>query len=763
MDHGFVANEFEFDKQYRFEFERMAEIVQALFKARELQGIMEIVRREARALLASDGATFVLREGDYCYYADEDAIGPLWKGQRFPIDACVSGWAMRHSQPAIVEDVSSDWRTQAEYYRSTFAKSMLVVPIRLANPVGAIGNYWSRRHRPGGHEIRLAQALAETTAVAIENVLLRSDLESRVRARTEALERELSERKHTEDMLRESEEFFLGVAASTTNAIISIDGERRIVFFNHGAEAMFGHQRADIVGTPVDRLIPPRLRAVHVQGLNDFLERGDVGTAHDEIPRFCGFRANGEEFPARVSFSRMVRSGKTIVTMIVEDITRRIVTKSALAASEEQLRFVTEAAEIGYWHCDVATDEIEWSPRCRELVGIQEEGLMTRARFLAAVHPDDRERVEAALEGALVGKGEYDIEFRVVKPGGEVRWVHGKGRTTFDEQGAPVRLGGIALDVTERKAMESVLRASEANFRALADTAPAVLWLTDATGACSFISKGWYEFTGQPDGGGLDFGWLDAVHPQDRQSLTSKFEAKSAGRKPFEFEHRVRRADGSYSWVIDSARPRFAPNGTFLGYIGSVFDITERKAAEEIIRQNALHDPLTGLPNRALTFEFAEHLLAGSQRGKVRGAVLFIDLDRFKPINDVHGHNVGDEVLKEVAARLQHCVRREDVVGRIGGDEFLAVLAHIHSTDDAAHAASHILARLSEPYRISHPDNAVPLELDTSPSIGISLFPDHGQEIAMLVSRADEAMYRAKAAGRRGYEFYTGMGPRSAA
>lgn len=752
MDHRFVANEL--DNQCRFEFERMVEIIQQLSAARDLTHIIEIVRSEARALIGSDGAAFVLREGDYCYYADEDAIAPLWKGQRFPVDSCIAGWAMKHRQPAVVEDVGADSRTKAEFYRSTFVRSLLVVPVCPAEPIGALGGYWARHHRPTSPEIRLLQALADATAAAIERVRLRVDLESRLQERTEALERATAEHRRTKELLHDCRQYFYSVAEAAPNAVISIDNQRRVLFFNPAAEAMFGYPAREIVGGPVDRLIPARLRAAHVHGLDEFLARGELSTGHDEMPRFRGLRANGEEFPARVSFARMERDGSATLTMLVQDLTQRLAVKSALAASEEQLRFIAEAAEIGYWHWDVASDRIEWSPRCRAIVGLPETEPVTKELFIAKVHPEDRERVEAAREGALVGQGEYDVEFRTIRPGGEVRWVHGKGRTSFDAAGVPVRMGGIALDITERKAMEAALRESEASFRNLADSAPAVLWLTNAEGSCSFISKGWYEFTGQPEGGGLGFGWFDAVHPQDREALREKFDVTAAARKPFESEHRVRRADGSYSWVIDSGRPRFAPDGTFLGYIGSVFDITERKAAEEIIRQNALHDPLTDLPNRALTFEFAEHLLAGSRRGNVRGAVLFIDLDRFKPINDAHGHDVGDEVLKEVASRLKHCVRREDIVGRIGGDEFLAVLAHIHSADDAARAASHILERLSHPYRLLHPDDAAPLELETSPSIGISLFPDDGEEMAILVSRADEAMYRAKAGGRCAYRFY---------
>lgn len=170
------------------DYERFATVVKSLSLARDLPAIMAIVRRAARQLTDADGATFVLREGDLCYYADEDAIGPLWKGQKFPMQSCISGWAMTHQQPAVVQDVFSDPRIPVSAYESTFARSVVMVPIRAMAPIGAIGNYWARRRLPDPREVRLLQALADTTAVAMENVLAYGDLQSRMRERTADLE-----------------------------------------------------------------------------------------------------------------------------------------------------------------------------------------------------------------------------------------------------------------------------------------------------------------------------------------------------------------------------------------------------------------------------------------------------------------------------------------------------------------------------------------------------------------------------------------------
>jgi len=162
--------------------------VQELSLARNLETVMKIVRTAARQLTGADGATFILREGDLCFYADEDAISPLWKGSRFPVSRCISGWAMLNKTAAVIEDIYKDDRIPHDAYRPTFVKSLAMVPIRTIAPIGAIGNYWATSHRPTTEEMNLLQSLADITAVTIENVNVYAELEQRVADRTAQLE-----------------------------------------------------------------------------------------------------------------------------------------------------------------------------------------------------------------------------------------------------------------------------------------------------------------------------------------------------------------------------------------------------------------------------------------------------------------------------------------------------------------------------------------------------------------------------------------------
>lgn len=172
--------------------QRLVTTVQELSMARDITTVMSIVRKVARELTGADGATFVLRdrlsEGEFCYYADEDAIGPLWKGSRFPIEACISGHAMLNRKPIVIEDIYKDERIPIAAYEVTFVKSLAMVPIRTIDPVGAIGNYWAKHHLATEEEVSLLQSLADITAVTIENIKVYDELEQRVKERTLQLE-----------------------------------------------------------------------------------------------------------------------------------------------------------------------------------------------------------------------------------------------------------------------------------------------------------------------------------------------------------------------------------------------------------------------------------------------------------------------------------------------------------------------------------------------------------------------------------------------
>jgi PAS domain S-box-containing protein len=279
-------------------------------------------------------------------------------------------------------------------------------------------------------------------------------------------------------------------------------------------------------------------------------------------------------------------AGMAIITHT--DITQRRLAEDRLRASEERLRFVAERASLGYWHWDLGHKRLEWSLLCKRLFGVAEDEEISYRRFLSIVHPDDRGPVNDAMRAYLEGGGsrDYDIEYRIRWPNGSLRWIHSKGSGTFRE-GKAQRMAGFALDITARKEAESALRESEQRFRNLADHAPVMIWVTGPRGETTYRSRRWYEFTGQAPRDALAHGWLDAVHPEDRARANEAFDEASRTHTWIRLEYRLRRSDGEYRWIVDSASPRFADNGEFLGFVGSLIDITDRKNAEEALKRQA--------------------------------------------------------------------------------------------------------------------------------------------------------------------------------
>ena len=269
------------ERRYLAGMERLIGAVQELSLARDLATIQRIVRTTARELTGADGATFVLRDNGYCYYADEDAISPLWKGRRFPIQTCISGWAMLNRKPAVIEDIYRDARIPHEAYRPTFVKSLAMVPIRALDPVGAIGNYWAAIRQPSEQEVRLLQALADSTAVAMENQQVYQELEQRVEARTAELQAANEEIRNL----------------SLTDELTGLRNRRGFLLFADQARrlAMRAGKQAAIVYADVDGLKTVNDRQGH--GAGDALLRNFAGVLTNTFRESDVIaRVGGDEF-----------------------------------------------------------------------------------------------------------------------------------------------------------------------------------------------------------------------------------------------------------------------------------------------------------------------------------------------------------------------------------------------------------------------------------------------------------------------------------
>ncbi len=303
----------------------------------------------------------------------------------------------------------------------------------------------------------------------------------------------------------------------------------------------------------------------------------------------------------------------------------------------------------------------------------------------------------------------------------------------------------------ERMRAEQAIRESEGRFRTLADSSPSMIWVADPNAQCTFLNKTWLDFTGRDGDQQLGYGWLESVHPEDADSLVNTYRSSFATRKSFRADFRLRRADGVYRWAMTTGNPRFLTDATFAGYVGTCLDISDRKLYEEELQKEALHDPLTGLPNRTLFLDRLGQSLNACKRDSTHCTyVLFLDIDRFKLINDTLGHGDGDKLLIETGRRIQEVLRPEDTIARLAGDEFAVLLPDIGGACFAKTVAERIELCFQEPYRLSGED------IFASASIGIARVAPGHMKPEDVLQDADTAMYHAKALGRKRHQVYEG-------
>ena len=263
---------------------------------------------------------------------------------------------------------------------------------------------------------------------------------------------------------------------------------------------------------------------------------------------------------------------------------RRRLAESSLRESERRMSLAADAANLGIWIRHFVGDEIWATEKWRQLFGFEKSERLDMQCFLQRLHPTDREPVRQLLARALLDTVGYETEYRIVLPDGRIRWIAARGRTEFDAERKPLLLRGISLDITQRKLAEEALQESEVRFRTMANTAPVMIWMSNTDRLCTFFNKSWLDFTGRPLEEELGNGWTAGVHSEDFDHCLQTYVGSFDARRQFSMDYRLRRSDGEYRWILDIGVPRFASNGTFLGYIGSAIDITERRLAEEKAR-----------------------------------------------------------------------------------------------------------------------------------------------------------------------------------
>jgi diguanylate cyclase (GGDEF)-like protein/PAS domain S-box-containing protein len=393
------------------------------------------------------------------------------------------------------------------------------------------------------------------------------------------------------------------------------------------------------------------------------------------------------------------------------------------------------------------------SEGCVALTGYQPENLMQHGpiSYEEIILVDDRQHVRDSILEAIYLNQHFDIEYRIINSTGEVRWVSERGKGISNHNGDIEAVEGFIQDITVRKQSEQAMLEAESRYRSIFENTVEGIFQTTADGRYLSANPALARLYGYPSADEL----INNLNDIENRLYVDKSKRKEFSElmklrgRVTNFESQVYRRDGSVIWISENARSVKDSDENLLYYEGTVEDITERKENSAIIEYQATHDDLTGLPNRTLLKDRLHQAILNAERSQSQLAVVFVDLDQFKDINDSMGHHAGDQLLISMAERLSNCIRDSDTVARPGGDEFVLLLPDLHGVETLSHTLQRILSTVSLPCYIE------PREFVVTCSLGISMYPQDGHDIDTLLKHADNAMYKAKQAGKNNFQFYT--------
>ena len=440
----------------------------------------------------------------------------------------------------------------------------------------------------------------------------------------------------------------------------------------------------------------------------------------------------------------------SIESLETEAFNRNMAEKS-LAVERGRLSTILEGTNAGTWEWNVQTGEMLFNERWAEIIGytLEEISPVSIETWKKFTHPDDLVASNRSLERHFSGELDYhECEVRMLHKEWSWIWVLERGRvSSWTADGKPLLAAGTCQDITNRKQIEIDLRESEERFRSTLASMDDLVFVLDAEGIfvdfhqphkknATFVSPTLF----------LGKSHREILPPDVSDMLAYAIaEVKKSG-NPHEVEYLLPEGDEN-RWFQARVSARTDINGGFAGVTAVARDVTERRKIEEKIRHMANHDTLTGLPSLNLAMDRMSVALAAAARNSTMGAVMFVDLDGFKQVNDTYGHDAGDALLKETATRFQSTLRKTDTVARIGGDEFVVIATEVHSLENVKMIADKTLTAALNSFDFNGN------EIYVGASIGIALFPDHGDNAKELLKKADDAMYEIKRSGKKGIAF----------
>ncbi len=515
------------------------------------------------------------------------------------------------------------------------------------------------------------------------------------------------------------------------DAVMKISSAGTIVYANPAASNLLGYSVRELTALSVEDLVPEEQRHHHHHWRTAFAHSGQSRTMGQwNAP--AARHKSGRAIPIRIVLASLpTPAGAPHAVMA---------TLYPALDSERMLEQVERDAGLGTWEWDLERNKLNWSRSIFQMFGLDPNRFeASYEAYLEQVHPDDRERVAQHVDRSLEEGEPYEIEYRIVRDG-EIRHLLERNYLNRDELGVVHHMWGSVADITEQRRAQARLQLAETVFSHCAEglvvfndaqkpvrTNPALLEMV--AGDSRAVSRLSADKL------------LLAADGETAVTLPELLTRDDACDNEWRGELQLKRLDGTALPILASVSMiAREPTGSS-EYVLLCNDIRQLKEQEELLRHQALHDSLTGLPNRSLFAEHLERGLARSQRSLQRLAVVYADLDGFKQVNDRYGHDAGDLLLRQVAERLQQLIRRSDTVARMGGDEFALILPDCGDNEHLGHLLARILAEGTHRY----------LDLSVTLSLGAACYPDTGSDGAELQILADQAMYRAKRSGKNRY------------
>ncbi|GER68568.1 PAS domain S-box protein [Weizmannia acidilactici] len=549
---------------------------------------------------------------------------------------------------------------------------------------------------------------------------------------------DISKQKHLERSLKESEERYRKVVELSPKGIV-VHRNGNILYAN--PFALKSAKEKSLLGKSIFSYIHPNFHELSKRRLSEAEHGKKLPFIEMQLKR-----KDGTIFYVEITGVSIDYDDGPAILSIFTDITDRKSAEEAFRKSEEEYRLITENMTDLVSAVDENGSVIYASPSYERVLGFSPENYVGNLAF-DLIHPDDLFKAKKQFDHMVATKESIRVEYRLKHASGKWIWTEAGGNPVYDENGHLLYFLIVGREISSRKKVEEALRLSEKRYRLLADNSLDLIQLVNLNGIVTYASPSHKtvlgydpeEYVGkivfhQPNG---------KIDDNLRKAITNM----ARNYKPFSIEVSRTHKAGYDVWLDVNGTPVYDDDGQYKYMMIVAREITDRKKYQKQLEYLSFHDTLTGLPNRRFFSEQLKQSIKEAKRYQRKVALLFLDVDRFKHINDTFGHDVGDELLKQFTNRVQSCIRESDILVRWGGDEFIILLSKIENEKQVTNIAERIIFSLQSPW------NLFGQEFKTTSSIGIAFY-EEGDTEKELLKKADIALYQAKSEGKNTFCFY---------